>query len=100
MPTADAVATFTNDKLRLRVEAVREDVVHFELAAVASPTSPSIAISQMIARREPAIAWTQRSAATLSTRELEIEVDTTSLCVKVTDVVRGFVLHRLCPAAA
>src|SRR5262245_888140 len=72
MSNADPIATFTNGKLRLRVEAVREDVVHFELAAASSPASASIATSPMIARREQAIAWTRRSDATLETRELEI----------------------------
>ncbi len=52
----------------------------------------------MIANAAPPVAWTRRGATTFETKELRVEVDPQTLCVKVTDTKRGFVLHRLCPA--
>ena len=97
---ADPIAAFTNGKLRLRVEPLRDDLVHFELAPASAPAAAAIETSPMIAHRDRPIAWARRDGTTLATRELEVAVDAASLCVKVTDLARGFVLHRLCPAAA
>ena len=98
-PDSDAVATFTQGGLRLRIEALRDDLVHFELAPAASPATPAIATSVMVAHAAAPIAWTRHAGTTLETRELRVEVETASLCVKVTDLARNFVLHRLCPAS-
>jgi hypothetical protein len=96
---AAAAATFTHGSLQLRIEAVREDLVHFELAPVAAVAATgSISTSPMIAAPGTPIAWAKRDKTTLETREIRVEVDPASLCTKVTDIVRGFVLHRLCPA--
>jgi alpha-glucosidase (family GH31 glycosyl hydrolase) len=93
----EPVAVFTAVDQRLRVEALRDDVVHFELTPARALVPSSISTSPMIARRDPPIPWTRRTANVLETRELRVEVDPASLCVKVTDLVRGFVVHRTCP---
>jgi alpha-glucosidase len=96
-PPERAEASFTHGGVRLRVEAVREDLVHFELAAASTPASAPIAVSPMIADAGAPIAWTRHDATTFETRELRVEVDPDTLCVKVTDTQRNFLLHRLCP---
>ena len=83
--------------MQLRIAALRDDLVHFELAAA---NAPPAAPSPMVVYRGKPIAWTKREGNTLATRELAIDVDPASLCVKVTDLARNFVLHRLCPLTA
>ena len=89
---------------RLRVEPVRDDVLHFEVSRASSPADPAaIPRSPMIdpdgiaARRAT---WTHRddAAGVLETSDLRVEIERPSLCVRVTDLRRGFVLHRVCAA--
>jgi alpha-glucosidase len=93
---AVAGASFAKGALQLRIEALREDLVHFELAPVGSAGS-IIATSPMVVAPTAPLAWTKREGSTLETRELRVEVDAASLCVRVTDLARGVLLHRLCP---
>jgi alpha-glucosidase (family GH31 glycosyl hydrolase) len=99
-PAPDPIAVFAAGDLRLRAEALRDDIVHFELASTRVPLASSIQTSPMIARRDPAIPWTKRSGNVLETRELRVEVEPATLCAKVTDLARGFVLQRTCPDGA
>lgn len=84
--------TFTHDGLQLRIEPVRDDLVRFELVPAGARIPPSI----MVRPQAVTAAW-KPTANGLETRELRVEVSPT-LCVTVTDLARGFVLHRLCPA--
>src|SRR5438046_2794963 len=88
----DAVTAFASGALRLRGEALRDDLVHFELGPVfaASTGRGAIPVTPMIARHDAPTAWKKRTATTLETAELRVEVDPASLCVKVTDIARGF----------
>lgn len=92
------VASFTHGALRLRVEALRDDLVHFELAPAAAPEPAQIATSPMIADAGAPIAWAKREGGVLETREVRVEVDAATLCAKVTDLARAVVLQRVCPA--
>lgn len=96
-PVADPVVTFEHGALRLRIEPERDDLVHFELTAAGTPLPAMIATSVMIANARAPIAWVRRSLTTFETRELSVEVDPDTLCVRVRDLARGFTLHRLCP---
>jgi alpha-glucosidase len=96
----DPIVTFEHGALRLRIEPVRDDLVHFELTAAGKPLPATIEISPMIAHATPAIAWARRDATTFDTRELRVEVEAATLCVKVSDLALGFTLHRLCPDSA
>jgi alpha-glucosidase (family GH31 glycosyl hydrolase) len=94
------VVTYTHDTLRLRVEALRDDLVHFELAPANAPSTAAIPTSIMIAQPRAPIAWVRHDGPILETRELKVEVDPETLCVKVTDLTRDFLLHRACPDRA
>ncbi len=86
--------------LRLRVEALRDDLVHFEVGSAAAPVAAAIPTSPMIADAGSPIAWAKRDGARLETRELRVEVEEATLCATVTDLARGFVLQRVCPAGS
>src|SRR5690606_121960 len=99
-PNEGDVASFASGGLRLRVEALRADLVHFEIARAGAETRSPIPVSPMVHRAAAPIAWKVREGNVLATEELRVEVDPASLCVRVADVVRGFVLHRACPRGA
>jgi len=95
--TRTDVVQFTRGPLRLRITALRDDLVHFQLTSSFSRAVPA---SPMVVFQGPPIAWAKRDDTHLATRELAIDVDVATLCVTVTDLARAFVLHRLCPVAA
>jgi alpha-glucosidase (family GH31 glycosyl hydrolase) len=94
------VASFLAGDLRLRVEALAPDLVHFEVSSARADERSPIPASRMVHRRSVPIAWSVREATVLATEELRVEIDPASLCVRVTDLVRGFPLHRACPRGA
>jgi len=97
---AEPTATFERGALRLRIEPVRDDLIHFELTATGAPLPAAIATSPMIARAATPIAWAHREATTFQTRELRVDVDPATLCVVIRDDALGFTLHRMCPDGA
>jgi alpha-glucosidase len=91
---AAALPEFTHDGLRLRIDPMRDDLVRFELSKFDARVPPPILALPMT----PRASW-KRTATGLETSELRVEVSPT-LCVTVTDLARGFVLHRMCPDGA
>lgn len=88
----------------LIVEALRDDIVHFELGTGAGP-DPLLPISTslMVAKNDYAgpTTWTDTTAGsirTLQTPSVKLEVNTTTLCVTETDKANGnIVLTTICP---
>jgi alpha-glucosidase (family GH31 glycosyl hydrolase) len=84
----------------LIVEVLRDDLAHFELSAVGSgpDVKSPIWTSPMVAKRDyPGPTHVSQNGSTIETPELQIDVDTNSLCVTTTDKVRGFRMTTLCP---
>jgi alpha-glucosidase len=88
----------------LVVEALRDDIVHFELGVGAGP-DPAVALytSQMVLKTDYGgpTGWTDTtvgSVRTFETPSVKVDVNTTTLCVTETDKANGNqVLTTLCP---
>lgn len=87
----------------LIIELLRDDLLHFEVAAGgAGPaiTAPLSTTPQVAKTDYPGPSRLTRSGTggiTLNTAAMRVVVDPASLCMTVTDTVRGVELTRLCP---
>jgi alpha-glucosidase (family GH31 glycosyl hydrolase) len=93
-------ARFDSGSSYLVVELLDDDLAHFELSAVgpAPDVSSPVYTTPMVAKRDyPGPQVFERSGNVLRTAELELEVDATSLCVSVTDLIRAARATRICP---
>jgi alpha-glucosidase (family GH31 glycosyl hydrolase) len=89
----------------LVIEALDDDVIHFEVSAVgAAPdigtplyTTPMVAKTDYAGPRR----FTDDGRGTLETAALRVTVDTAHLCMTVTDTTKppGLVLTTICPSA-
>ena len=92
---------FNADNQYLIVEALDDDLIHFEFAAgsagpdVASPltTSPMV-----LKTTYPGPSMFTSGGTTIETAEVRLEVDAQTLCVAVHDTVRSRSLSTICPA--
>ena len=64
-----ADATFTRGSLRLRIEPIRDDLVHFELAPIGATRRPHIETSPMVASADPPIAWAAHGSVNCRTAD-------------------------------
>lgn len=82
----------------LTIEALRDDLLHFEVAAGSTPSgTEKIYTTPMVAKTD--YAGPTRfdvNGRTVETLVLKATVES-DLCVTVVDKVRGVTLHRLCP---
>lgn len=92
---------FTGAGDYLVVEALSDDLVHFEMgtgsgpgAGVAIPTTDQVSSTSYAGPT----AFTQ-TASTLTTAHILVSVDTTTMCADVTDTTRtpALLLHTVCP---
>lgn len=87
----------------LVVEVLDDDLVHFELAGAGIPpatTAPLHTTVQIDKTDYPGPDAYSVNGSTIQTSDLSIEVNTTTLCVTVTDTTRSpaLVLNETCPA--
>lgn len=94
----------TSGNQYLIVEALNDNLVHFELSALTPGPSPSESIytSPMVFKTDypGPTSWTDTTAGnirTLQTPNTKVEVDITTLCTTVTDKVKSLKLTTYCP---
>lgn len=96
-------AQFTSGTSYLVVEVLDDDLIHFELAGSGTApgtSSPLFTTVQVDKTDYPGPETYSLSGSTIQTADLEVSVDTSDLCVTVTDTTRSpaLVLHESCPA--
>lgn len=86
----------------LVVEALRDDVIHFEIASGPPPAlNPSLATTPMVHKADyPGPRHFSSSAWALETSAVEISVEPSTLCFTATDKSGPTALTTLCPLAA
>jgi alpha-glucosidase len=93
----------TSGSQYLIVEALNDDLIHFELSALGPgpSTSDPIYTSPMVHKTNyiGPISWSDTTAGdirTLQTPNIKVDVNTSTLCATVTDKVRGLKLTTYC----
>lgn len=93
---------FTSGGAYLTVEILDDDLAHFELSAVGSPPSTSTPIytsPQIDKTNYPGPSAFNQNGSTLTTADMRIEVDTSTLCAEAYDTTHDpdLLLHDVCP---
>lgn len=94
--------TFTNEENYLVVELLDDDLVHFETGMGSPPTAGTpLATSPMVQKTDypGPTTFTDDGQGTLTTAELQVQVDPQTLCSAVLDLTRDqpLVLTAVCP---
>jgi alpha-glucosidase len=103
-PPAEAAVQrvqFTSGSNYLTVELLDDDLAHFELAAGTAPSvSIPISTSPQVDKHDyDGPSTFSQNGSTLTTADMRIEVDTTTLCVETWDITKSpdLLLHDACP---
>ena len=98
---ASRPVTITSGGQYLIVEALTDNLVHFELSALRTRPN-TIYTSPMVFKTDylGPTSWTDKtvgSIRTLQTPTTKVDVNTTTLCATVTDTTRSLILTTYCP---
>ena len=97
-PEAVKRIVYTNSDSYVVVEVKRDDLLHFETGRLPVRDLQQIWLSPMVVERNfsgPSVFIP--TAQGFRTGEMEMQIDTNSLCMRVSDIKRGFDIGSFCP---